>query len=93
MHKTDLVRRVSRETRVSQRVVGDVLNASTKVIAQTLREGRTVSLIGFGTFYSRKRKPSKLKHIRSGKELHVPAMRVAGFRAGELLRKAVRKGK
>lgn len=93
MYKTDLVKRVSRETRLSQRAVSDVVDASIKVIAQTLREGRAVTLIGFGTFYTRKRKPSKGRHFKTGKEVSVPAMRVASFRPGNLLRKAARKGK
>jgi DNA-binding protein HU-beta len=93
MYKTDIVKRVSRDTRLSQRAVSDVVDASFRVIAQTLREGRNVSLLGFGTFYTRKRQASKARHFKSGKEITIPAMRVAAFRPGVLLRRAARKGK
>jgi DNA-binding protein HU-beta len=90
MYKSELVRRVAREERLSQRVVNDALTTALKLIQHTLATGQTVTLPGFGTFYTSKRSASKVKHIRTGKEITVPARRVAAFRAGELLKKAVR---
>ena len=91
MYKTDIVRIVARETRLSQRVVGEVLAGSLAAITAALREGQPVVLPGFGTFYTKERKPSTVRHIRTGEPLAIPAMRQADFRAGELLRQAVRK--
>jgi DNA-binding protein HU-beta len=90
MHKTDVIKRVARETRLSQRVVSDVVNATHRLIEGTLREGKTVTFPGFGTFYTSKRRGGKLKDFRSGKEVSYPARRVAGFRVGEILKRAVR---
>jgi DNA-binding protein HU-beta len=58
MYKTELIRRVARETRLSQRVVGDVIEATQRLIEQTLRAGQRVALPGFGSFYTRKRAAS-----------------------------------
>ena|SRR6266540_1796033 len=90
MHKTDVVKRVARETRLSQRVVGDVLTATHRLIEQTLREGRMVTFPGFGTFYTSHRRGGKLKNVRTGKEVSYGDRRVAGFRVGEILKRAVR---
>src|SRR3712207_4343683 len=91
MYKTDIVRTVAKETRLSQRIVDDVLGQILDTITQSLRDDQTVVLPGFGTFYTKERPPSTVKHIRTGEVIEIPALRQADFRAGELLRRAVRK--
>ncbi len=92
MYKTNVVRSVAKETRLSQRIVGEVLSSSLDVITAALRDGGTVVLPGFGTFYTRERQASQVRSIRNpGELLDIPAMRQADFRVGELLRQAVRK--
>jgi DNA-binding protein HU-beta len=90
MYKTDLVRRVSKDTRLSQRIVADVLDSATRLIEQALREDQIVSFPGFGTFYSKERQEGQVRHITSGKMVTYPARRVAAFRVGEVLKRAVR---
>ena len=91
MYKTDLIRRVAKETRLSQRIVENVVRESLESITQALRDGQSVVLPGFGTFYTKERKAGTVRHIRTGEPLAIPAMRQADFRTGELLRRAVRK--
>ncbi len=91
MYKTDIVRSVAKETRLSQRIVNEVLSSSLGVITAALRDGGSVVLPGFGTFYTRERRASRVRDIRSGEVLDIPTMRQADFRVGELLRQAVRK--
>ena len=93
MYKTDIVRKVARETRLSQRIVTDVLDTSHKVVQTALKEGQEVTFSGWWKYYTRERKPSTVRDIRSGKEVKIPQMRVAAFRVGEVLKKAVRSGK
>jgi len=89
MHKTELVRRVAQQTRLSRRVVNDVVGASQRVIEETLRAGETVTLPGFGTFYTGQRKAGTVRHVRTGRPVAVPARRVAAFRVGAVLKRAV----
>jgi len=91
MYKTDLIRNVAKETRLSQRVVDDVVTESLEAISQALRDGQTVVLPGFGTFYTKERKAGTVRHIRTGEPIDIPPLRQAAFRVGELLRRAVRK--
>ena len=91
MYKTDLIRRVAKETRLSQRIVDDVVSESLERITQALRDGQSVVLPGFGMFYTKERKAGTVRHIRIGESLEIPAMRQAALRTGELLRRAVRK--
>jgi DNA-binding protein HU-beta len=89
MYKTELIRRVARQTRLSQRVVADVMEASQRQIEETLRSGQAVTLPGFGTFYTRQRQAGKIQHIRTQQMIAVPARRIAAFRAGTVLKRAV----
>src|SRR5437867_1963186 len=90
MYKTELIRAVSQETRLSQRVVSDALNAALRQIAARLSEAEKVTLPGFGVFYTRYRPPSTARSFRTGRSIGVPGMRLASFRVGERLKRAVR---
>ncbi len=91
MYKTDLVRKVAKETRLSQRIVSDVVTESLAAITEALSRGQDVVLPGFGTFYTKQRKEGQVRHIRTREVIAIPALRQADFRVGELLRQAVRK--
>jgi DNA-binding protein HU-beta len=85
MYKTALVRRVARETGVSQRVVRQVVGASLDTIEAALTTGDRVTLPGFGTFYTSQRRGGRIRSVRTGRQVEVPARRVAAFRVGDVL--------
>jgi DNA-binding protein HU-beta len=89
MYKTELIRRVARETRLSHRIVADVVEVTQRLIEQTLHTGQRVTLPGFGSFYTRKRQAGRVKHIRTGQMIAVPARTIAAFHAGEVLKRVV----
>src|SRR4051794_13652207 len=89
MTKEEFIKRVSRQTRLPQGHVSDVLNASHRLLEDTMRTGEKVTFPGFGTFYTSKRQGGKVKHVRTGKVIEYPARTVAAFRAGEYLKRAV----
>ena len=91
MYKIDLVRKVAKETRLSQRIVNDVVTESLAAITEALSRGHDVVLPGFGTFYTKQRQAGQVRHIRTGEVIAIPEMRQADFRVGELLRQAVRR--
>jgi nucleoid DNA-binding protein len=81
------------ETRLAQRTVADVLDAMLAEVTRTLARKGTVTLPGFGTFYTRERGEAEVMDLRTKEPITVPAMQVAAFRVGEALKKAVRRGK
>jgi DNA-binding protein HU-beta len=93
MYKGELVRKVAKEQRLSQRIVNDALTTALRMIQQALAQGQKVTFPGFGTLYTRKQAGGKVKHIQTGKDMTFPARTVAAFRAGALLKQAVRKRK
>src|SRR5947199_8515596 len=93
MYKHDLVKRVARDQRLTQRVANDAITSALKVIRETLAEGKTVSFPGFGTFYTRRRPEGIIRHIRTKEPLKIPARQVVGFRVGSILKQSVRNAK
>jgi DNA-binding protein HU-beta len=93
MYKTEVVRKVAKETRLSQRAVSDVINATLGTIQVALRHGHKVTFPGFGTFYRRHQKEGKVRAIRSGKIVTLPARQVAAFRVGAVLKRSLRTSK
>src|SRR3954469_25862913 len=90
MHKTDVVRRVARETRLSHGDVSDSITAPLRLIEETRGEGKPVTFPGFGSFQTSQRRGGKVKHVRTGEMIEFPARRIATFHVGEILKRAVR---
>jgi len=96
MNKAAFLKRVAQKNQkpqLTQRVYNTVLKELLTGIRQELAAGRNVRFLGFGTFYTRVRKASKGRHFKTKKVIEVPAIRLAAFRPGSLLKKAVRKKK
>jgi DNA-binding protein HU-beta len=60
----------------------------TDSIAQAIRKGGKVALIGFGTFSAVERKARKGRNPRTGKEIKIAAKKVPKFSAGAALKAA-----
>ena len=92
MYKTELVRRVARETGLSQRVVTQVLTSSLQTVQQALAVGERVIIPGFGTFSTSQRQAGRVRSVRTGRQVEIPARRVAAFRVGAVLKRVVAGG-
>jgi DNA-binding protein HU-beta len=90
VYKNELIRRISRSTRLSHEAVSDVMNEFEAELRRILSSGDSLQVTGFGSFYTRKRGESKVPSIKTGEMITIPAGKVVGFRAGETLKKAVR---
>ncbi|MEE9504839.1 MAG: HU family DNA-binding protein, partial [Thermodesulfobacteriota bacterium] len=69
---------------------GKALNSVIDGITKALKKGDSVTLVGFGTFSVSKRKARKGRNPQTGKEIKIPARKVAKFKAGSDLKKAVK---
>ena len=90
MHKIDLVKAVAKDAEISQRQANTAVDATMSFIADTLAKGDRVVLTGFGAFEPRHRAARKGRNPQTGESLTIPATTVPGFKAGKLLREAVK---
>ena len=89
MNKEELVQEISKKAKVTQKEAGDVLNALVDTIQKTVSKGKKVTLVGFGTFESRKRAARNGRNPQTGKEISIPAKTVPVFSAGKKFKTVV----
>ena len=90
MTKGELIASVGKEAKISKASAEKAVNAFTSTVMKALKKGDKLTLTGFGTFSVAKRKARKGRNPQTGKEIKIPAMRVAKFKAGNLLKSAVK---
>ncbi len=90
MNKTELIAVLANEAKVTQKVAEEVLKALTNAVSETLQKGEKVVVTGFGTFEVRHRVARQGKNPRTGQPITVPAQNTPAFRAGKLLKAAVK---
>ena len=86
MTKAELVDRMAKDAKVTKRAAETAL----KAVKDTLKKGQKVTLVGFGTFGTGRRKARAGRNPQTGKTIRIPAARVVRFRPGADLKKAVR---
>ncbi len=90
MTKAELISSISREASITRATAEKALAAFTDSVTKALKKGSRLSLPGFGTFSVTKRKARTGRNPQTGKEIKIPATKVAKFKAGIELKSALR---
>jgi len=90
MTKAELIVSVGREAKISKASAEKAVNAFTNAVTKALKKGDKLTLTGFGTFSVKKRRARTGRNPKTGREIKIPATRVAKFKAGNLLKIAVK---
>lgn len=90
MTKTEIIRNVASATGESIKTTEAVVNSFLNQVAVALATDDKVQLIGFGTFEVRERKAKVSRNPRTGEEIEIAATKAPVFKAGALLKDAVR---
>jgi DNA-binding protein HU-beta len=90
MTKAELIVSIGKEAKISKASAEKAINAFTNAVTKVLKKGDKLTLTGFGTFSIAKRKARIGRNPQTGKEIKIPAARVAKFKAGNLLKKSVK---
>ncbi len=90
MTKADLIAAVAKEAKIPKLAAEKAMNAFTGSVMRALKRGEKLTLTGFGTFSVAKRRARAGRNPQTGKEIKIPAARVAKFKAGKELKVAVR---
>jgi len=89
MNKGDLVNEVAKvvSTKKEAQAAVDCVFSS---ITDTLADGESVSLVGFGTFKVSRRNARKGRNPQTGEEIQIAASNVPKFAAGKALKDRVK---
>ncbi len=90
MTKAELVSKIAKDAKISKASAEKALNSLTNNVTNTLKKGGKITLTGFGTFSVVERKARKGRNPQTGKDINIPATKVAKFKAGKNLKGAVK---
>lgn len=89
MNKSDLVEAMADAADISKSAAGRALDGLTDAIAVALKEGDSVSLIGFGTFSVKERAARMGRNPQTGAAIEIAASKTPAFKSGKALKDAV----
>ena len=89
MTKQDLINQVASSAGLPKKQTGEVIDSIVDAISSALASGEKVSLIGFGTFETRKRAAREGRNPQTNKPIKISAKTVPVFRPGKALRDTV----
>lgn len=90
MNKTDLINAMAAEAGLSKSDTAKALTAFENIVADSLKRGEDVQLMGFGTFTVVERAERQGRNPATGETITIPAARQAKFKAGKPLRDALK---
>jgi DNA-binding protein HU-beta len=90
MNKAELIDAIAADVGSSKATAGKVLDSIIGTVTKTLKKGNSVALAGFGTFSVAKRKARTGRNPQTGRPIKIAAKKVAKFKAGAKLAKAVK---
>ena len=89
MNKTDLVNVVAAEANLSKKAAEAAVNATLAAIANALKEGDKVQLIGFGTFEVKDVAAREGRNPKTGEVIKIDACKKPSFSASKSLKDLV----
>ena len=89
MNKTDLINVVAAEAAISKKDAEAAINATLAAIANALKEGDKVQLIGFGTFEVKETAEREGRNPKTGETIKIEASKRPSFSASKVLKDAI----
>lgn len=83
MNKTELVAAIADKAEISRKDAEKVIVAFTETVADELKKGGKVQLVGFGTFEVSERAAREGRNPQSGKPMQIAASKAPRFKAGK----------
>lgn len=89
MNKAELVSAIADKTSLSKKDAEAAIKAFTEVVAEELKKGEKIQLVGFGTFEVSERAARTGRNPQTGKEMKIPASKAPKFKAGKALKDSI----
>lgn len=86
--KDELIHQIAAKAGMNLKETNRVIDAFTEVVREGVAKGYEVRLMGFGTWNLRDVAPRRVKSIRGGDQIIIPARKRVGFSVGAVLSQA-----
>ena len=89
MNKTEFIAAVAEKAEISKKDSEKALKAFVDVVAEQLKAGDKVQLVGFGTFEVSERAAREGRNPQTGETMTIAACTAPKFKAGKALKDAI----
>ena len=89
MNKTELVAAMAEKAGLSKKDAEAALKAFTDTVAEELKKGDKIALVGFGTFEVSERAAREGRNPQTGAPMKIEASKAPKFKAGKALKDAI----
>ena len=89
MNKTEFIAAVAEKAEISKKDSEKALKAFFDVVAEQLKAGDKVQLVGFGTFEVSERAAREGRNPQTGETMTIAACKAPKFKAGKALKDAI----
>ena len=86
MNKTELIAAMAEQAEISKKDAEKALKAFTDVVADEMKKGGKVQLVGFGTFEVSERAAREGRNPATNETIKIPASKAPKFKAGKALK-------
>ena len=86
MNKTELVAAIAEKAGLSKKDAEGAVKAFTDTVAEQLKAGEKIQLVGFGTFEVQHRAAREGRNPQSGAPMKIAASKAPKFKAGKALK-------
>ena len=89
MNKTELVAAMAEKAGLSKKDAEAALKAFTETVADEVKKGEKVQLVGFGTFEVSERAAREGRNPQTGATMKIAASKAPKFKAGKALKDSI----
>ncbi|MCO7245301.1 MULTISPECIES: nucleoid-associated protein HU-beta [Halomonadaceae] len=89
MNKSELIEAIAASADIPKAAATRALDAMVESVTDSLKNGDSVSLVGFGTFAIKERAARTGRNPQTGQPIQISAAKVPSFKAGKALKDAV----
>ena len=89
MNKNELVASIAEKTGLKKTEAEKALKAFTDTVAEQLKKGDKIQLVGFGTFEVAERPAREGRNPRTGATMKIKASKAPKFKAGKALKDSI----
>ena len=89
MNRMELVAAIAEKSELSKKDAEKALKAFTDVVAEELKKGEQIQLVGFGTFKVSERAAREGRNPQTGETMQIKASKSPKFTAGKALKDAL----
>ena len=89
MNRAELIAAMAKKADLTQKDAEKALKAFTEVVADELKKGDKIQLVGFGTFEVGERAAREGRNPKTGETMTIAACKAPKFKAGKALKDAI----